>query len=66
MTCEACEKQPKGRRDAPLPCMKIDASKPAVSARFHGRGTDDTHYVCRECGQEWMHEAGRDGYGWLT
>ena len=65
MTCEVCEKQPRGRREAPLPCMTRDPNQKSVSARFHGRGTDDSYYICRECGHEWMHESGRDGYGWI-
>ncbi|MCW0353996.1 hypothetical protein NB716_002790 [Pantoea ananatis] len=65
MTCEICEQQPRSRRSAPINCMKLDPNKEAVSARFHGRGTDDTHYLCKECGHEWMHESGPDGYGWI-
>jgi len=66
MTCEVCEKQPRGRKAAPLPCMKIDTSRPAVSGRYRGRGTDDSFYICTECGQKWMFEEGKDGYGWMT
>lgn len=65
MTCEVCEKQPRGKKDGPLPCMMIHPTKSPVSARFHGRGTDDTFYLCKECGAEWMHETGKDGYGWI-
>jgi hypothetical protein len=64
MTCEVCEQQPRGRKAAPIACMRMDPDKPPVSARFVGRGTDDTHYICEECKHEWMHEGGRDGYGW--
>ena len=65
MTCEFCEKQPRGRREAPLPCMKRDPNKESVSVRVKGRGTDDDYYLCRECGHDWLHESGPDGYGWV-
>ncbi|SKA19337.1 hypothetical protein SAMN03097723_3518 [Pantoea eucalypti] len=65
MTCSACEKQPRGKREAPLSCMISHPTKQPVSARFHGRGTDDTFYLCKECGHEWMHEGGKYGYGWV-
>ena len=64
MTCEVCEKQPRGRKAHPIACMQLDPDKKAVSGRFMGRGTDDTHYICSECGEKWLHEGGRDGYGW--
>lgn len=62
--CEVCEKQPRGRRDLPLPCMKEDPDRKPVSARMYGRGTDDEFYICSECGKKWMFESGPDGYGW--
>lgn len=65
MTCEVCEKQPTGRKAPPLPCMKPDPNKRSVGGRFHGRGTDDSFYMCSECGHEWMREEGKDGYGWI-
>lgn len=64
MTCEVCEKQPRGRKAEPLPCMKLDENRPAVGGRVYGRGTDDSFYICTECGAKWMREEGRDGYGW--
>ena len=65
MTCEVCDKQPRGRRSDPLPCMESDPNKEPFSSRVRGRGTDDAYYICRECGHEWMHESGKDGCGWL-
>lgn len=64
MTCEACEKQPRSRRAAPLPCMIPDPDRKSVSGNFQGRGTTDDYYICSECGHKWMHESGNCGYGW--
>lgn len=36
MTCEVCEQQPRGRKAAPIACMRMDPNKPPVSARFMG------------------------------
>jgi len=65
MTCEICKQQPRGKKERALPCMQAHPTKKPVSARFHGRGTDDYYYICRECGHEWMYEGGKDGYGWI-
>ncbi|CAM6394699.1 hypothetical protein CJK43_002720 [Salmonella enterica subsp. enterica serovar Miami] len=64
MTCEICIKQPRGRRDKALPCMvsKPEKDRPYVS--IQGRGTEESYYVCSECGHEWLHETGNCGQGW--
>lgn len=30
-----------------------------------GFRADETPYVCRDCGQRWIHEVGNSGYGWV-
>lgn len=64
MTCEVCEKQPRGRRAAALPCMKPDPDRKTVSASMYGNGTTDEYFICTECGHKWMRESGNCGYGW--
>ncbi|HBX2119011.1 TPA: hypothetical protein MJD06_04520 [Klebsiella pneumoniae] len=64
MTCETCEKQPRGRRQPPLECMQYLPEEQGEYIDINGRGTQESYYVCRECGHKWIHETGNCGMGW--
>ncbi|HBX7997770.1 TPA: hypothetical protein MIH04_19600 [Klebsiella pneumoniae] len=64
MTCETCEKQPRGRRQPPLECMQYLPEEQGEYIDINGRGTRESYYVCRECGHKWIHETGNCGMGW--
>lgn len=64
MTCKVCAQQPRKRRDPPLPCMKLIPEEQGSYASFHGRGTEESYYVCTECGHKWLRETGNCGMGW--
>ncbi|KAB3392249.1 hypothetical protein F9005_07495 [Escherichia coli] len=64
MTCKVCERQPRKRRDPPLPCMEYIPEDQGKYASFHGRGSEESYYKCIECGHKWLHETGNCGMGW--
>lgn len=61
--CEPCKKLVGGgRRTDPHPDLIVTNSRKAPSMLG---ASDEVFYVCRVCGQDWLHETGRTGMGWV-
>lgn len=62
--CEDCTAQVGGgRHKEPHPNLERVGKKREFTA--YGNRADEQDYVCKRCGQGWMHETGNSGYGWM-
>lgn len=63
--CDDCAAQKgKGRHGEPHPNLERVGKR--REAAFGGMRADEQDYRCTACGQQWMHETGNHGVGWMA